>query len=480
MEAALNTIIAKLENITSRLEAVEARGAGGAAPAASAAAGGGGGGGGSGEVAPAVAAFDSFISERLAPFVASSKGLGGDAAGAGAIVEEAFAELRKILVVASKSKQPDQATFGKLLEPLGKKLQAAQELKGKRTLTHVNHASTVAEGLAALSWVTVSPAPAPFVKESLDSAEFYGNKIRVEFKGKEQSHLDWVNGFKALLEGLQQFVKQHHTTGLVWNARGGDASAAAAGAGAGAPPPPPKAPGPPPPPPAGAPAGGAPAAPPTAALFAELSKGEAVTAGLKKVTRDMTNKDKQVNSVVSADAIKPKAAAGPKQAVAEKEYPPVLQLDGNKWKVEHQKGNKEVIVNVTSPKQVVYIYKCKDSVVKIVGKVNHITVDASQKTAVLFDDVVAAVEIVASKNVEIQANGKVPNMSVDNTDGCQIYWLDASNNECEVITSKSAEVNVSLKTGDSDEFTEFPIPQQFLSKFNAGKKNFSTETIKHE
>ena len=34
-------------------------------------------------------------------------------------------------------------------------------------------------------------------------------------------------------------------------------------------------------------------------LFAELSKGGEITSGLKKVTRDMTNKDKKVESVVS-------------------------------------------------------------------------------------------------------------------------------------------------------------------------------------
>jgi adenylyl cyclase-associated protein len=189
--------------------------------------------------------------------------------------------------------------------------------------------------MGALAWVAITPTPGPYIKDQLDAAEFYGNKIRVEFKGKEQKQIDWVNGFKALIEGLHDYVRKNHTTGLVWNPKGCNASevaaSGAASSGGGAPPAPPKAPGPPPPPaPSAAPAASSSAAPPaglTNALFAELSKGEAVTAGLKKVTRDMTNKDKKVESFVSADAAKPKAAAAATKA-PEKEHTPVLVLDG--------------------------------------------------------------------------------------------------------------------------------------------------------
>jgi adenylyl cyclase-associated protein len=142
----------------------------------------------------------------------------------------------------------------------------------------------------------------------MPGSEMYGNKVVMEFKGKDEAQVSFAKDFKIFLVELQKYVKAHHTTGLSWNANGGQGdvdicpcarnrpltsrtdyfSASAAPA------PPKAAPGgpppPPPPPPPGffdekpkaqtsAPGGGA------AALFAELNaKGETgVTAGLKKV-----------------------------------------------------------------------------------------------------------------------------------------------------------------------------------------------------
>merc|ERR1719397_365009 len=56
-------------------------------------------------------------------------------------------------------------------------------------------------------------------------------------------------------------------------------------------------------------------------LFAALNKGGDITKGLKKVTRDMTNKDKKVSGKIADSGPKPKAAA-PKKAVAAKKVKP--------------------------------------------------------------------------------------------------------------------------------------------------------------
>lgn len=473
---ALAALVARLEAVAARLE-----GAGGSAGTAD-------NSGAGAETAPSVVAFDQLTEERLAPWTKLSATIGGDVAAAGDIVKNGFAEVRKLLVVAAQSKEPKQEDFVKLLAPLGKVLDSAGQLKSKRG-PQANQTAMVAETLNALTWVTIKPTPGPFVKEGIDAGEFYGNKVRMEFKGKDQNQIDWVAGFKSLFEGLQEYVRKTHTTGLVWNAKGGDALAASTGAAPAAPAPPKGPGGPPPPPPPSAPLvppAGAPAAaaggenkPNTAALFSELSRGDAVTSHLKKVTRDMTNKDKKVDSLVTADALPKKAAPtyGAAAAKVEKEYPPVLVLDGNKWRVEHQKGNKNVVVDITSPKQVVYLYKCKDSFVKINGKCNNVTVDSCTKTAMMLDDVMASVEIVAAKSFEMQCNGKIPNISIDNTDGCQIYWENSANNDCEVISSKSSEINISLKKNGEDMPTEFPLPHQYLSKFDG--KTFHTEPISH-
>ncbi len=44
---------------------------------------------------------------------------------------------------------------------------------------------TVKEGIACLGWVTVSPKPGPYIKETGDQALFYGNRVIKEFKGTD-------------------------------------------------------------------------------------------------------------------------------------------------------------------------------------------------------------------------------------------------------------------------------------------------------
>ena len=75
----------------------------------------------------------------------------------------------------------------------------------------------------ALGWVTVSPAPGPFVKEMNDAGMFYTNRVLKDWKDKSKSHVDWTKAWIQTLTEIQKFVKEHHTTGLVWNAKGVDA-----------------------------------------------------------------------------------------------------------------------------------------------------------------------------------------------------------------------------------------------------------------
>lgn len=83
--------------------------------------------------------------------------------------------------------------------------------------------------------------------------------------------MEWTKAWISTLSELQGFVKQHHTTGLVWSGTGG------------AVPPPPSGPMPPPPPPLdfnlsdlniGS------SSDDRSALFAEINRGEDVTRGL--------------------------------------------------------------------------------------------------------------------------------------------------------------------------------------------------------
>lgn len=106
-----------------------------------------------------------------------------------------------------------------------------------------------------------------------DAGQFYTNRVLKEWKEKDATHVEWARAWVQTLTELQQYIKQYHTTGLVWSGKG---SAPASG---GAPPPPPMGGCPPPPP------------PPTfdmsnmsldagderSALFAEINQGENIT-----------------------------------------------------------------------------------------------------------------------------------------------------------------------------------------------------------
>jgi hypothetical protein len=93
--------------------------------------------------------------------------------------------------------------------------------------------------------------------------------------------------------------------------------------------------------------------------------------------------------------------------------------------------------------------------------------------------VLASIEAVNSKNIEIQVNGPCPTMTLDNVNGCQIY-LSEENQNVQIFTSKcrrvyfhlpilsrccagftsfDSAVNVVLPQGDQDPKEE-AIPEQ--------------------
>lgn len=85
---------------------------------------------------------------------------------------------------------------------------------------------------------------------------------------RDQKHVEWAKAWVETLSELQKYVKQHHTTGLVW--AGGRSSS-------GVPPPPP---GCPPPPPVLPPIGDLglnDSSDDRSALFAEINQGENIT-----------------------------------------------------------------------------------------------------------------------------------------------------------------------------------------------------------
>uniref|UniRef100_A0A7S4P7E0 CAP N-terminal domain-containing protein n=1 Tax=Paramoeba aestuarina TaxID=180227 RepID=A0A7S4P7E0_9EUKA len=272
-------ILSRLEAIVTRLEAVEAKvggGAGGAAPV---------------EQGAAAQAWEDLCASYFAPFKATTDKIGGDNVKAQVnAIANGNSEISKLINTASQSKKPAAGDIQKIVGPIAAVIKQVKELReSNRRDKQWEHLSTLSEAIAYMNWVVVEPTPGPFVKESLDASLFWSNKILKEHKGKNEDHVAWCNQLKEFLGEMQKYIKQHHTTGLTWNPKGGDASAAAAAAPAASS----SSAGPPGPPPPGPPpvisADPAPVkkAADTNALFAQLNQGGAITGGLKKVTKDM-------------------------------------------------------------------------------------------------------------------------------------------------------------------------------------------------
>lgn len=446
--ADLASLVSRLEAVASRLEASGGAG-GGAAPASGGAAGG----------SASVDGYQAIVDGSFKTFMDLSASIGGDVATQAAMVQKAFNAQLAFIVMASKSKQPAQTDLPALLKETSDAIAeicAFQE--SNRRSKQSNHLSVISSSIPALGWVTISPKPCPFIKEMRDAGMFYLNRVIKEFKDTDKSQVEWARAFGATLQEMHDYVKSVHTTGLVWNKSGADAKV-----------------------PASAPAAAAPkkaAAPVQAAapgsdakggLFAALNKGGGVTSGLKKVDRSqMTHKNPELRagSKVEAGAVKAKAApkkfGGP---VVAKD--PVHRLVGKKWEVEHQKGNNELVIE-GNMKQTVYVYKCEHSTLVIKGKVNSITVDSCKKFAVVFDSAMAAFEMVNCQGIQVQVNGNVPTVSIDKTDGAQVY-LSKESMGTQIVSAKSSEMNVLVPTGADGEFEEAPLPEQYRSVFKDGK-----------
>ncbi|KAJ3116008.1 F-actin-capping protein subunit alpha [Phlyctochytrium bullatum] len=440
-EQTLAAVIKRLETATQRLEEIVR--SKGAAEAVS-----GGSGSSDAKSAPAVVAFEELISGPLQTFLNHANAIGGLVQEQAGHVKDAFAAQKALIEIAASSKKPDTATLQSLLGPTQKEIEAIVSIRDKnRPSPLFNHLSVLSEGIPAIGWVVIEPAPVPYVNEFKDSAQFYSNRVLKENSDKKD-HTEFVKSFGGLLTELAAYVKKHHTTGLAWNPKGGDAKNASVSA--------PQTPSP------------APAAQPTSAtadkadrggLFASLNK-DGLTSGLRKVEKsEMTHKNPELRaaSVVPASATE-KPAAPTKTFGAAPKAPPKKALEGNKWVVV------EIIFSLP-----------------VKGKVNAVTLDNCKKTGTLLESVVSTVDVVNCKSSQIQVTGVAPTVVIDKTDGLQLYLSkDCVAANVEVLTAKSSEVNVLLEgAGEDGGFAEKPIPEQLKTVVGPGGK-LVTSVVEHK
>uniref|UniRef100_A0A7M4FJ69 Adenylyl cyclase-associated protein n=1 Tax=Crocodylus porosus TaxID=8502 RepID=A0A7M4FJ69_CROPO len=406
-------------------------------------------------VAQYVQAFDSLLAGPVAEYMKISKEIGGDAQQHAEMVHKGLMIERSLLVTASQCQQPSESNLSTLMKPISDQIQVVQNFREQNRGSKLfNHLSAVSESIPALGWVAMAPKPGPYVKEMTDAAMFYTNRVLKEYKDVDKKQVDWVKAYLSIWTELQAYIKEYHTTGLAWTSH---LSGLAGSDGADDP-------------------------ASRSALFAQINQGEGITSGLKHVSDDMkTHKNPglktQGGSMRTGPkpfmAPKPVCAASPSHKIAPRKEPPVLELEGKKWRVENQDNASNLVIGDTELKQVAYIYKCVNSTVHIKGKINSITVDNCKKLGLVFDDVVGIVEIINSRDVKVQVMGKVPTISINKTDGCHVY-LSKSSLQCEIVSAKSSEMNILIPTEEGD-FNEFPVPEQFKTVWN-GQKLVTTVT----
>jgi adenylyl cyclase-associated protein len=399
------------------------------------------------ELAPQIEAYDEYVAQYLPAFVASAAKLGDEPKSLAAITEKAFAAQRAYLLMASKCKKPASPNPEHL-----KDLQAClKEINGLRDnrSEFANHQNMINEGIQALGWLCVEPAPKPFIESYVGGSDFWGNKIRVQFKTSNPDQIEFVTSFKALLTELMAYVKAHHTTGVTWNPKGGDS---------------------------GSYTPSAPAAPAAASktvgindVFAgirSIDQSEGKTAGLRKVTKEQQTwrKEFQAGDVPAPAAPKPATAKTPVAAAPKIAKAPVCELRNGNWQIEYQTSADPVTVKDINMKQQVYIFGCENATIILEGKAKNIVFDSCKKTKLIFDDAVSSIEVVNSKNVQVQSKGRVPSVAIDKTDGCLVY-VSWEGRDVQFVTSKSSEMNVAFPSGPgSDEYVEKPIPEQFVHR----------------
>lgn len=230
-----------------------------------------------------------------------------------------------------------------------------------------------------------------------DAGQFYTNRVLKEWKEKDVTHVEWAKAWIQTLTDLQQYIKQYHTTGIIW---AGKTKPTANG-----PPPPPPMRNLPPPPPM--PAFDLTENDDRNALFEQINQGADITKSLKRVTSDMqTHKNPGLRSgpapfkASGPTSFKPVIAAKPNSAPVDK--PPVFKLDGKKWIIEYQKNNKGLIIENAEMNNVVYMFKSENSTLSVKGKINSIVIDSCKKCSVVFESLVSSVEFVNCQSVQMQ------------------------------------------------------------------------------
>lgn len=447
-----------------------------------------------------ITAFQSYIGENIDPLVELSGKIDTVVLDALQLLKGGFQSQLTFLRAAVRSRKPDYSsqTFADSLRPINENIIKLGQLKESNGQSkYFAYLSALSEGAPLFSWVAVD-TPVSMVTDFKDAAQFWTNRILKEYRESDPNAVEWVKKFLASFDNLKAYIKEYHTTGVSWKKDGMDFADAMAqstkNTGATSSPSPASAtaaPAPPPPPPA-PPASvfeisnDTPATSSDAnkggigAVFAELNQGENITKGLKKVDKSQqTHKNPELrqSSTVSSTGSKSGPPPRPKKpSTLKTKKPPRKELVGNKWFIENYENETESLVIDANKDESIFIGKCSQVLVQIKGKVNAISLSETESCSVVLDSSISGMDVIKSNKFGIQVNHSLPQISIDKSDGGNIYLSKESLNT-EIYTSCSTAINVNLPIGEDDDYVEFPIPEQMKHSFADGK--FKSAVFEH-
>jgi len=214
-------------------------------------------------------------------------------------------------------------------------------------------------------------------------------------------------------------------------------------------------------------------------LFAALNKGGDITKGLKKVTRDMTNKDKKVSGAVSGTS-KPKSKTAPKKAAPKKVKPPSIRKQGFRIWIENYVEGVEEITDATI-KNEIYIVNCSNCGFKVASKVKQVTVDSCKKVQCEIAEVLTGVDMINTKGSTLYLTKQAPTLNIDKCEGPRIVlYQEVLDTNPQIITSMTSDMNISIPGAtEDDDFKDVPIPYQFTTTVDPKTKKVQTVAMVH-
>jgi hypothetical protein len=167
--------------------------------------------------------YDKFLHSSVFKFADSCDELEG-MKNLGKLVLDTFEGIRYVIVLSTRAKAPDGDLTETLMPYLSTTQDAVKAIQGLRLDRKFdNHLKAVVEMLHCVSWVycqSPKAMPSGFVKECIGSSDFWSNRVRKEYKGKDEKQILWCDNLKTVLQDLATYITEYHKTGLCFNPKG--------------------------------------------------------------------------------------------------------------------------------------------------------------------------------------------------------------------------------------------------------------------